>query len=155
MRQIICDRCSRECHGTHGRLMLTRASFTSGGEQVGHDDFDALDLCDICTEVARTEWGFKVSQPEWKTPEEGYSITVMGGGGGESVPGASGGPGEIGHAHGIGPDGRCEDCEPLPGRLAVGMTVTREIATRWNLRNFATPAEELTEEPSACIPELH
>jgi hypothetical protein len=71
MRKIICDRCSRECNGTHGQLHLSRTQRASTTEIVADDQFDPLDLCDICTEVARTTFGFRISQ--------GYGEQGMGG----------------------------------------------------------------------------
>jgi hypothetical protein len=148
MLKIICDRCSKPCDGTHGRLNLTRAQHASSGEVVASDDFKGLDLCDICTEVARSEWGFKVSQDMYKPevmeftapqPElPGYTVVLGGGGGaGASLGPARGGPVHLdseGDRH-IPPD----DDSP-PRTLVVGMVVDRAIATRWNLRNFGTGA---------------
>jgi hypothetical protein len=58
--KIICDRCGRECVNVRGRLSLQRYEFTSQGEQVGQNEFSSLDLCEICTELARTGWGFRI-----------------------------------------------------------------------------------------------
>lgn len=126
MRKIICDRCGKECTGTHGQLTLRRSQFAQAShiEPVAEDGFEPLDLCDICTEVARTEWGFRISQfggkieltldrpLEWAEPVEQLAAEAIGAGG-----------------HYVPP----ED-EPVPATLAVGMVVNRAIATRWNQR---------------------
>jgi hypothetical protein len=75
MRKIICDRCGKVCEHSTAGLSLSRAEFTSTGEQVGYDDFEGQDLCDICTEVARTEWGFKVNQGMYKPDIEQVEYT--------------------------------------------------------------------------------
>jgi hypothetical protein len=131
MRKIICDRCSRECSGTTGQLSLSRAQFTKTGEMVTNDVFASLDLCDICTEVARTEWGFKVRQ------ENEYDMGMT-----EPVPELAmeaqlhrGSPGHY----------TLPEDSLVPRRLAVGMVVDRDIATRWNERRYGEDPAPLVE----------
>jgi hypothetical protein len=123
-RKIICDRCGRECTGTHGTLSLSRAQRASTGEQVGYDEFAHLDLCDICTEVARTEWKFRIAQgypkDELMLARGAHTIEIEAG------------------EHYTPP----EDSE-VPRTLAVGMTVDRAIATRWNTHGIGEAETEV------------
>lgn len=98
MHQIICDRCQRECTGTHGQLHLTRTQSTAQREIVAEDQFTPLDLCDFCTEIARAAWGFKImsyeklAMPQPEVAGWGPSIEIRGEDvPADTIPGRSGG----------------------------------------------------------------